>query len=85
MVCMGTLSPTDHLLCYAHAVHLAVCDVLYKKTDANNNEKEKEEEEEKEEDNVINDDDTEEDHEEEVTFELKQWSMRMSNPLSYPI
>ena len=27
---LGKISQLDHQLCYAHVVHLAVCDVLYK-------------------------------------------------------
>ena len=27
---LGKISQLDHQLCYAHGVHLAVCDVLYK-------------------------------------------------------
>ena len=31
---MGKLSNTEHQLCYAHALHLAVCDPIYKREDA---------------------------------------------------
>jgi hypothetical protein len=33
MVKFGRLIACDHNLCYAHGIHLAVCDVLYRKTD----------------------------------------------------
>ena len=29
----GKIINCDHLLCYAHVIHLSVCDVLYRKTD----------------------------------------------------
>ncbi|XP_063841155.1 uncharacterized protein LOC135089507 [Scylla paramamosain] len=35
MVKFGKLVKTCHHMCYAHGIHLAVCDVLYKKTDGN--------------------------------------------------
>ena len=33
MVKFGKIIDWDHQLCYAHGIHLAVCDVLYHKTD----------------------------------------------------
>ena len=33
MMKMGKLSNTEHQLCYAHAFHLAVCDLIYKRED----------------------------------------------------
>ena len=30
---MGKLLNTEHQLCYAHALHLAVCDLIYKRED----------------------------------------------------
>lgn len=33
---VGRLLPVKHHLCYAHGLHLAICDVLYKKTTAEN-------------------------------------------------
>lgn len=33
MVKFGRIIDCDHQLCYAHGIHLAVCDVLYRKTD----------------------------------------------------
>lgn len=32
MVKFGKLIQSDHNLCYAHGINLAVCDVLYRKT-----------------------------------------------------
>ena len=32
MVKFGKDTCPEHVTCYAHAIHLAVCDVLYKKT-----------------------------------------------------
>ena len=34
---IGNDSPTEHQLCFAHAIHLAIADVIYKKQDDNNN------------------------------------------------
>ena len=33
MVKFGKIIDCDHQLCYAHGIHLTVCDVLYRKTD----------------------------------------------------
>ena len=33
MVKFGKIIDYDHQLCYAHGIHLDVCDVLYRKTD----------------------------------------------------
>ena len=33
LVKFGKIIDCDHQLCYAHGIHLAVCDVLYRKTD----------------------------------------------------
>ena len=33
MVKFGKIIDCDHQLCYVHGIHLAVCDVLYRKTD----------------------------------------------------
>ena len=40
MTKMGKLLPIIHQLCHAHGIHLAVCDVLYKKAKSNEVEEE---------------------------------------------
>ena len=34
---LGNISPSEYQLCFAHAIHLAVVDVIYKKKVKNNN------------------------------------------------
>ena len=65
MVKFGNLAPFEQQLCFSHAIHLAVTDVIYKKEAAGSRMRDEEEEEEKEEEVEVEEKEEEEEEEEE--------------------